>query len=141
MLEPYKILIIDASAELRRVMRMAFELMTKGIHLIEAGTLAQARVLLAAGQPDLLLLDAELPDGSGCDFCREVRMHSDIPILMASGLADKARIAEGYAAGCSDYLVKPYLLDTLLQRIAALRENVPRECFGARGQPPEGAHG
>lgn len=141
MLKPYRILMIDASAELRRVLRMAFELMAQGVRLLEAGTIAQARKLLAAEQPDLLLLDAELPDGSGCDFCREVRLYSDIPILMTSGLAEKVRMAEGYAAGCSDYLVKPYLLDTLLERVAALRGDAPHGSFGARGQPPKGMDG
>lgn len=132
---------IDASAELRRVLRMAFELMAQGVRLLEAGTLAQARKLLAAEPPDLLLLDAELPDGSGYDFCREVRMHSDIPILLSSGLAEKVRMAEGYAAGCSDYLVKPYLLKTLLERIAVLRGDASLSFCNQRGHPPEGADG
>ena len=124
-MEPCKILMIDDSAELRRVLRMAFDLMTE-YQLLEAGSLAAGRALLEAETPDLLLLDAELPDGSGFDFCREVRLHSDIPILLSSGLAARERIAEGYAAGCSDYLVKPYLLDTLLERIEALRGYEPR---------------
>lgn len=124
-MEPCKILMIDDSDELRRVLRMAFAAMRMEYQMLEAGSLAAGRTLLESETPDLLLLDAELPDGSGFDFCREVRLYSDIPILLSSGLAEKARIAEGYGAGCSDYLVKPYLLDTLLERIEALRRYQP----------------
>lgn len=120
-MEPCKILMIDDSAELRRVLRMAFASMRSEYQMLEAGSLAAGRALLESEQPDLLVLDAELPDGSGFDFCREVRMESDIPILLSSGLAAKERIVEGYGAGCNDYLVKPYLLDTLLERLEALR--------------------
>ncbi len=130
-----KILMIDDSAELRRVLRMAFEAMRPDYQLLEAGSLAAGRALLAAEKPALLLLDAELPDGSGFDFCREVRLQSDIPILLSSGLAEKERVAEGYGAGCSDYLVKPYLLDTLLERMEALRGHPPGDPCGAGGQP------
>ena len=137
-MEPCKILMIDDSAELRRVLRMAFESMRPEYHILEAGSLAAGRALLEAEKPDLLVLDAELPDGSGFDFCREVRLESDIPILLSSGLAAKERIVEGYGAGCSDYLVKPYLLDTLLERLEALRAQKPRGPDGIRGQPPAG---
>lgn len=135
-MEPCKILMIDDSAELRRVLRMAFDLMREDYQMLEAGSLAAGRALLASEMPDLLILDAELPDGSGFDFCREVRLQSEIPILISSGLAEKARIAEGYGAGCSDYLVKPYLLDTLLERIEALRKQAPEAPYRVRGRPP-----
>lgn len=131
-----KILIIDDSVELRRVLRMAFDLMWEDYQMLEAGTIAQGRVLLESETPDLLLLDVELPDGSGFDFCREVRLHSEIPILISTGLAEKARIAEGYGAGCSDYLVKPYLLDTLLERIEALGIQAQKAPYHARVRPP-----
>ncbi len=130
-----KILMIDDSAELRRVLRIAFDLMTE-YQLFGVGSLAEGRALLESEMPDLLLLDAELPDGSGFDFCREVRLQSDIPILLSSGLAAKERIAEGYGAGCSDYLVKPYLLDALLERIEALRKQAQKAPYHARGRPP-----
>lgn len=41
----------------------------------------------------------ELPDGSGCGFCQEVRSHSDIPVLLSGGLARREYIAQGYGAG------------------------------------------
>ncbi len=135
-MEPCKILLVEDSAELRRVLRMVFANMRPDYQLLEAGSLAEGRALLETWQPDLLMLDAELPDGSGFDFCREVRLHSDIPILLSSGLAAKERILEGYSAGCDDYLVKPYLLDTLLERLEALRVQKPRGPDKASGQPP-----
>lgn len=110
-----KVLVVEDSADLRRILRIALEDTAEGYRMVEAGTIAKGRRLLISEQPDILLLDAELPDGSGFDFCREVRMHSDIPILLSSGLSAKERIAEGYGAGCNDYLIKPYLLDTLLE--------------------------
>ncbi len=103
--------------------------------VVESGTIAEGRALLAGERPDLLMLDAELPDGSGFDFCREVRMESDIPILLSSGLAAKERTVEGYGAGCDDYLVKPYLLDTLLEQLEVLRVQKSHGPDSSKGQP------
>ena len=58
---------------------------------------------------DVFMLDNWLPDGSGIDFCREIRSaYPDTPIIFTSAAARNDNIAEASAAGATRYLVKPY---------------------------------
>lgn len=75
-MEPYTILLIDDSIELWRGLCMAFAAMRAKCTMLDAGSLAAGRALLKAEPPELFILDAQLPDGSGFDFYREMRMKS-----------------------------------------------------------------
>jgi DNA-binding response OmpR family regulator len=82
-------------------------------------TLADARKSLKR-QPDLILLDAMLPDGTGYDFCKEVREEShQVPIIFLTAVSEEANIVRGLELGADDYVTKPYRLKELLSRIAA----------------------
>ena len=104
--------------------------------MLEAGSLEADRALLECEMPDLLLLNAELPDGSGFDFCREVRLQSDLPYSAVQRSCRKDAHCRGLRRRVRDYLVKPYLLDTLLERIEVLRKQAPKAPYHARGRPP-----
>ncbi len=87
-------------------------------------TLAGARAQLARQAPDVVLLDVQLPDGSGFDLCvalREDRKTIDIPILFLSGM-DRGpdSIAKGLDLGGYDFLHKPFRNVELLARIRVL---------------------
>lgn len=69
---------------------------------------------------DLLLLDVRLPDGSGLDVARAVRVHSDVPILFLSSDEREATMLEVFESGCDDYIVKPVRLNVLRKKIQAL---------------------
>lgn len=72
-------------------------------------TLASAKPHYQARHFDIYMLDNWLPDGSGIDFCREIRLnHPDTPIIFTSAAAHNANISEATAAGATRYLVKPY---------------------------------
>ena len=72
-------------------------------------TLASAKPHYQARHFDIYMLDNWLPDGSGIDFCREIRLkHPDTPIIFTSAAAHNANISEAIAAGATRYLVKPY---------------------------------
>lgn len=70
--------------------------------------------------PDLILLDVDLPAGSGLDICRAIRQASNIPVIFLSGLGEVADRVRGLAAGGDDYLVKPFEPTELLARIEAV---------------------
>jgi DNA-binding response OmpR family regulator len=71
--------------------------------------------------PRLVILDVRLPDGSGFDFCREMRQSSlRQPILMLTVQTDELDKVLGLEMGADDYLTKPYRLRELLARIRAL---------------------
>ncbi len=72
-------------------------------------TLASAKPHYQARHFDIFMLDNWLPDGSGIDFCREIRTSlPDIPIIFTSAAAHEENIREATDAGASKYLVKPY---------------------------------
>ncbi|MFR7992952.1 MAG: response regulator transcription factor [Lachnospiraceae bacterium] len=69
---------------------------------------------------DLLLLDINLPDGSGLDFCREIRQTSEVPVLFLTANDTEEDMLDGFAAGCDDYISKPFSLPVLRQKVQAI---------------------
>jgi len=72
-------------------------------------------------KPQLIILDVRLPDGSGFDFCRQMRlMQLRQPILMLTARQDEMDKVLGLEMGADDYMTKPYGLRELLSRVRAL---------------------
>jgi len=69
---------------------------------------------------DLILLDLNLPDGDGYDFCTRVKARSRVPIIMLTVRDDERDIVKGLDLGADDYIVKPFQLSVLLSRIHAV---------------------
>lgn len=86
----------------------------------EAASLEEARMRVKEELPDIVVLDIMLPDGSGIDFCKELRKHHDVYVLFLSALGGDMDLLKGYDAGAEDYLAKPYSLDVFLAKIEVL---------------------
>jgi DNA-binding response OmpR family regulator len=71
-------------------------------------------------QPDVVLLDVNLPNKSGMQICREIRSVSSTPIIIVSAMNDEAHILEGFECGADDYINKPLSYRELSMRIRAL---------------------
>lgn len=69
---------------------------------------------------DMLLLDVMLPEMDGFELCREIRKHSDIPIMFITAKTNHNDILHGYALGCDDYVVKPFSLPVFFEKVNAL---------------------
>ncbi len=91
-----------------------------GFEVKTAATLADARIKLSSYHPDLMVLDIGMPDGSGLEFLKQVRVYSDIPTLILTGFSDDKNTVSSFDAGCDDYLAKPYSFNVLLVRINRL---------------------
>lgn len=125
------ILMIEDNPHIMKINRVT--LTRRGFCILEADTLEQGRELLNRERPDLVILDIMLPDGSGFDFCVEMREKCNIPILFLSALGSNQDILNGFDRGGDDYLPKPYDPKVLAARVEALlRRSGYAETF-ARG--------
>lgn len=113
-----RILIVEDDPRLGALLRRVFG--EEGAE-VELCVTAKAGLRRAAETFDIILLDWMLPDGDGLGFCDTVRQASVLtPILMLTARADVPDRVAGLRAGADDYLVKPFEIDELLARIAAL---------------------
>jgi two-component system response regulator RegX3 len=93
-----------------------------------ARTAAESLELAAEIDPDLVLLDLMLPDGSGLDVCRQLRASSRVPIIMVTARGEEADRIVGLELGADDYVVKPFSAREVVARIrAVLRRAEPEE--------------
>lgn len=84
-------------------------------------TIGQIRRALAKRLPAVLLLDWNMPDGQGDDFCRWVRERwADLPIIFLTVRGESHDIVSGFQSGTDDYVTKPFELEVLYSRIFAL---------------------
>lgn len=102
---------------------ISLSLSSPDLEFILCDTIAQAKQTMHQCQPDLLILDISLPDGSGLDFCREIRKETGIPIALLTAKDMELDIVKGLECGADDYITKPFSLMVLRARI--------RRCCGA----------
>src|SRR6187397_3373474 len=98
---------------------LADVLRSEGFDTLVAGTVAEA-LEQARRDPDLVLLDVMLPDGSGFDVCRELRQRSQVPIIMLTARGEEADRVVGLELGADDYIVKPFSAREVVARIRAV---------------------
>ena len=118
MTETRRILIIDDEAPIRRFLRVALE--AEGHVVIEAATASQGIAATARESPALVILDLGLPDADGIDVLREIRVWSQVPVLVLSVRSDEAGKVSALDAGAQDYVVKPFGMKELLARSRSL---------------------
>ena len=115
-----RIVVLIVEDEPSYVDALSIGLVGEGFVVAAASTIADARAQFAAVKPDILLLDVMLPDGSGIDFCRELRATSTVPIIMVTARSEEVDVILGLEFGASDYVTKPYRLRELIARIRAV---------------------
>lgn len=97
---------------------------------LQAYSLSEARKLFN-NTVSLVILDVNLPDGSGLDFCRELRQTSSVPIIMLTANDMEIDIVSGLESGADDYITKPFSLAVLRARVNAVvrRKSPPGNTF------------
>lgn len=121
-MKPCQILIVEDNPHLRSLLH--WQLAKNGYQTKMVGTLAEGREALEAFQPDLVVLDLQLPDGDGIDFCRWLRHQAEIYILILSFRGSEGEKVVGLKAGADDYLAKPFGMQEFLARVEALARRI-----------------
>lgn len=97
-----------------------FSLIDEGYEVIRAASLTEGKNKFNSEQLDLLILDINLPDGSGYELCKYVREKSSVPIIFLTALEEEVNIVLGLEIGGDDYITKPFRVRELLSRVKAL---------------------
>ncbi|MFL0249367.1 response regulator transcription factor [Clostridium neuense] len=114
----YKILLIEDDESL--AMGIEFTLEEEGYKVFTAGTLENGKRIFEGEALDLIILDVNLPDGSGYDLCKYIRTKSEVPVMFLTALDEEVNIVLGLEIGGDDYMTKPFGVREFLSRIKVL---------------------
>ena len=121
-----RVLVVDDEAAILRFLKPALE--ANDYDMASAGTVAEAIKRIAAGMPDIVLLDLGLPDGDGKEVIHRTREWSDVPIIVLSAREREAEKIESLDLGADDYVNKPFSVGELMARMrTALRHRIQRK--------------
>src|SRR5665213_823271 len=112
-----KVLIADDDRDLLDL--IAFTLSQAGFLAVKAVDGTAALALFASEEPDLLVLDINMPGASGFKVCETIRTQSAVPIMMLTARNEEEDLVRSLELGADDYLTKPFSPRTLLARIKA----------------------
>ena len=125
------VLLVEDEAGARAFLEQ--QLADDGFAVVSADRGGRALELVEDSAPDLVLLDAVLPDASGFEVCRRLRegepgraWNRDVPVIMLTARGDPIDRLRGFARGCDDYVVRPFVYEELVARMrAVLRRTAP----------------
>ena len=122
---PRTILVVDDDPHIRQL--LVFALAKAGHATLEAADGEAALGAVAAHQPDLVVLDINMPRMDGLEVCRRIRAQSELPILFLSSRDDEIDRVLGIELGADDYVVKPFSPREVAARVTAiLRRSAPK---------------
>jgi DNA-binding response OmpR family regulator len=99
---------------------LEYSITKNGFDVEVARTVNEALSLYKPDKYDLLLLDLTLPDGTGFEICKKVRLTSAVPIIFLTASDEEVNVVMGLDIGADDYITKPFKLNELISRIKAL---------------------
>lgn len=109
-----------------------FALKDEGYDVNRAETLEEGKKYFEALKFDLIILDVNLPDGSGYDLCKYIRTKSDVPVMFLTVLDEEVNIVLGLEIGGDDYITKPFRVKELLSRVKALLRRSTKKYINAK---------
>jgi two-component system, OmpR family, response regulator len=129
MAQANKILVVDDDPAIRNLIHRFLGKKSYQMESAEDGKTAMA--LFEQFDPDLVILDVNLPDANGYNLCQEMQSRTNVFVLMLTSRTDEADKIKGFSQGADDYITKPFSLGELGVRVEALlrriRERTPAE--------------
>lgn len=124
-----KILIVDDESGICSLLRDYFEMQDYLVYTAENGTQALEKIRI---EPDIILLDVNMPDIDGFEVCKRIRGHVSCPILFLTAKIEEQDRINGLMSGGDDYIMKPFSIDELGARVMAhLRREQRRQQSGS----------
>jgi len=120
-----KLLVVDDDADMLAV--VGFALRQAGFPVVSANSYGTALKTFRSEQPDLAILDINLPGGSGFELCGLLRKESAAPIMMLTARGEESDLVRALELGADDYLTKPFSPRTLVARVKALLRRAGHE--------------
>ncbi|MFC2020626.1 response regulator transcription factor [Chloroflexota bacterium] len=115
-----KILMIEDETEITEVISIAFQMRWPDVKLISTELGEKGLELVETEHPDAVILDLGLPDISGFDILKQIRMFSKVPVLVLTARGEETDIVKGLEWGADDYMTKPFRQLELMSRVKAL---------------------
>jgi len=129
------VLVVDDEDVVRDVVGRYLE--REGFTFLQAADGAEARRVIEAEPPDLVILDVMLPEVNGLDLCRWIRSSSEVPVILLTARGEESDRIIGLELGADDYVVKPFSprelvtrVKTILRRASRAPEPGPRQITG-----------
>jgi len=133
----FEILIIEDEPAIADTLVYALE--TERFRVRHALTGRDGMAMLAENPPDCVILDIGLPDGSGFDFCREIRFASSVPILFLTARDSEIDRVLGLEIGGDDYVTKPFSPREVVARVRAILRRAGNHDDAPESAAPAGA--
>ncbi len=112
------ILVVDDDPRIRELLRSSLE--AEGFNVLEAGTSEELYNRLDDSTVDLITMDVLLERENGLDLVRDIRLLSEIPIILVTGRVDLIDTVLGLELGADDYITKPFLIRELIARVRSV---------------------
>jgi DNA-binding response OmpR family regulator len=122
---------IDDSATMREVIKIAFR--RENINVITCADAQSAMALFEQNRPDVVITDVIMPDKDGYSVCSEIKQHpdySEIPVVLMSGVVNKAVADKAVSVGADELIRKPFQPQELILRVKSLLQPRSSELLG-----------
>lgn len=118
-----RVLIVEDDWKLNQGIRYALE--KAKYDVVSAHSIEEAKSAFSQKGADLILLDVNLPDGEGFDFCRDIKQNRELPVLFITARDLEEDALSGYESGADDYITKPFSIKVLLKKLDVIFKRIP----------------
>lgn len=114
----YNMLVVEDDKMLNQGISLNFQV--DGFRVDSAFSLKEAREVIRKQNIDILLLDVNLPDGNGFEFCKEVRKNHSFVVIFLTACDMESDVINGFRLGGDDYITKPFSINILKERVSSI---------------------
>ena len=115
-----KVLIIEDNEEVVEAVSLAFQMRWPQVKVLSTDSGEEGLKMLEIECPDVVILDLGLPDISGFEVLKQIRLFSSVPIIILTVRGEERDIVKGLESGADDYIVKPFRQLELVSRVKAV---------------------